>query len=66
MIETAMIHTILAQPENPRHEATSRVQAAGRKGLIQTPEAAAQRVLDCLGALRERYDSGAFVDVREM
>lgn len=66
IVETAMIHTILAQPDDARFGATTRVKAAGQEGRIMTPDEAAQRLLDSVDALRGRYDSGAYVDVRDM
>ena len=63
IIYTGMIDTILNQ--RPDHQATGRVQQAHQDGRIQTPEAAATAIFDCLPTLRRR-ESGAYVDIRDL
>lgn len=65
VIETGMIHTILAQPENERHSANLRIRAANAEGRVMSPAVAAKRLLACFPQLLER-ESGAYADIRKL
>lgn len=65
VIRTDMIERTLAVPDNPRWPAVARIRSAAGTDRMQTPEAAAARVIGGLPELR-KTPSGAFVDVREL
>jgi NAD(P)-dependent dehydrogenase (short-subunit alcohol dehydrogenase family) len=65
VIETSMIHAILAQPDNPRHGANIRIRAANAEGRILSPATAARRLVACFPELLER-ESGSYADIRKL
>jgi alcohol dehydrogenase len=65
VVETAMIHYILARPDDPRYGANGRIRKAAAEGRILAPEDSAANILARLPGLLLR-PSGEYVDIRNL
>ena len=65
IVHTALIDSILDQPDDPRYEAHRRIKAASAEGRIMTTDQAAELLLEKAGEARQ-HPTGSFLDVRKM
>lgn len=65
LIDTAMMDYLCAEPDPEQYPALGRIRAARGTETMPGPRAAADRVLEVVGRLKE-HDSGSFVDIRQL
>ena len=63
-VATDLMNRIQQAPEDPRYTTIDRLKKAAGTSLMQSPEQAAAKLINCLPQMRA-IESGAYVDVRK-
>lgn len=66
LVDTAMQDYLCGDVDSAEFPSVQKLKDARGTEQMPGPRAAAARILDLLDTLRERYDSGSFVDIRTM